>query len=108
MPTVWVLYEEQGEYSNYQMSICGVFDSDELGKAAVAGKWGTKAESWVLRRGVWHLTATREMRWETKNFTLAPYLMNECRDPDERLAAAMAAQAEQVRNHRVLLEAKHK
>ena len=91
MPTLWVLYEEYGMYSDYHMNIHGVFSSDELGKAAVVEKGAILAGPWVWDGDAWHMTTTGEERWNKKHFTLAPYLMDEYINPDERLAVVMDA-----------------
>ena len=87
MQAVWVLYEEHGAYSDYQMSIRGVFSSAELGKAALVKQCYIRRElagEWVWDGDVWHMITTDEKEWNRKTLTLAPYFMDQYNDPDER------------------------
>ncbi len=63
MTTVWILYDEHGQYSDYGMAIFGVFSSAELAMAAFDEYW-REAESahpsnilpwtsWAFEDNVW-------------------------------------------------------
>ena len=61
MTTVWVLYEEYGQYSDYNMRVHGVFSSEELGKAAFdlyiqqeEESGSNEQSSWSFDGECWH------------------------------------------------------
>ena len=95
MTTVWVLYEETGEYSDYSMGIKGVFSSVQAAikehdmycalMAAVVAVWDKDdyeqakyrdRQDWKEHDGSWHCAEGGKSHYDRLEWTIAPYILD--------------------------------
>lgn len=88
MTTVYIVYNESGEYSDYGMGIDGVFSTVEEAKKAIENAprynrhtWGDWCEE---EGGFWHRDEVSEDRWGRMVLTIAPFEIDAELDDERR------------------------
>ncbi|MFQ5874349.1 MAG: hypothetical protein ACE5JL_11185 [Dehalococcoidia bacterium] len=86
--TVYVLYEESGEYSDYSMGILGVFTNVDRAKQAHEAFWEKAAQrhpsnrfewrewEYDAKTEAWHRRGEREWRHRDREGTIMPYTLD--------------------------------